>query len=122
MYAGYTGSVGVEVRRVAAYLWAGEGAVLTGIAALRQHGLAPRGSETMLFLVPSSRRGRTAQGARTVRTRRRPSLSALSSFIPLASISRSLVDAARHQKLAARDLRGAALSALQRGLVSVEAG
>lgn len=121
VYINHTGPIDDDVRLRAAHLWAGEGAVLTGIAALRRQGLKVNGSDELVFLVGNGQRARTFSGVRTVRCRRLGSSGRWSGFVPLTDLARALADAARHQKLGGANLKAPALSALQRGQVTPEA-
>ncbi|HSP60198.1 MAG TPA: hypothetical protein VLO09_03985 [Ornithinimicrobium sp.] len=101
-------------RLVAAYLWAGEGAVLTGRVALARWGLQVSPTGSCLFLVPSTRRARRLEGVATVRTTRPIQVARHDDGVPITTVARALCDAAVLQQLVGGALRGTTISALQR--------
>lgn len=116
VFVSHRGPLDAQDRTIAAYLWAGEGAVLTGRVALERHGLDVPSLGTCLFLVPSTHRSRRVAGVTTVRTTRPVPIAAFRDCVPMTDVARALCDAAAHQQLIGNELRGATMSALQRRL------
>lgn len=116
VYAPHRGPLGGDDRLVAAKLWAGDGAVLTGRVALERHGLDVDSGGTCVFLVPESHRARQAGGVRTVRTGRRIRVAAHRDCVPVTDVARALCDAVALQDLAGEALEATTISALQRRL------
>jgi hypothetical protein len=88
---------GVPTRRerlIAALTFAGDGAVVSGAAALALHGLSQLDVEHILVLVAHERRRHSHGTVVIERTRRLPA-AVHRSGIPLAPLSRSVVDACR---------------------------
>lgn len=120
VFAAHRGPLDADDRLVAAYLWAGEHAVLTGRVALQRHGLDVPSNGWCLFLVPSTCRARSVEGLRTLRTTRAVAVQAYRECVPLTSVARALCDAADHQGLTGRALAAVTLSALQRRLTHAD--
>ncbi len=116
VFATHLGPLDVQDRLVAAFLWAGDGAVLTGRVALQRHGLDVPSLGACLFLVPTTHRSRRAAGVSTVRTTRPVPVAAFRDCVPLTDVARALCDAAVHQQLRGEALQSATMSALQRRL------
>lgn len=116
VYAPHLGPLGPEDRLVAAFLWAGGAAVLTGRVALERHGLSMSSGGTCLFLVPSTHRARQTAGVATIRTTRPVTIACFRDCVPITDVARALCDAATHQELRGEALRAATVSALQRRL------
>ena len=120
VYAGHRGRLTAEDRLLAAVLWAGPKAVLTGGIALRRAGVPlKRNPSVTRFLVPANARARTSGPYRTVRTTR-PAVHTDLGGVPVAGVSRALADAARYLELRPSDLRATTLAVLQRGLVTLD--
>lgn len=121
VYSATPGPFPPDVMLMAATLWAGPRAVLTGARALQQHGLEVSPQPTLTrFLVPDDLRPRkNAQGFITVRTRRPPLVRPLGN-IPTAAVERALVDAARAGELSGPRCEAQTLAVLQRGLTTVD--
>lgn len=119
VYVERQGELDEDERLRAASIWAGRGTILTGAAALRLHVLTVRRLPPVTrFLVPMSRRSRSsALGFATLRTRRLPPC-LIKRGVAVARVERSLADAARWNELSPRDLKGLAISVLQRGLTT----
>lgn len=120
VYAPHLGPLDAQDRLVAAYLWAGESAVLSGRVALDRHGVQVSSGGTCLFLVPNTRRSRRTAGVRTVRTTRPLGVSGFRDCVPLIGVARALCDAAVLQHLRGPELEAVTLSALQRRLTHPE--
>ena len=121
VYSAVPGPFSDDVLLVAAAMWAGPRAVLTGARALQSHGLHVPAAPTLTrFLVPDCLRARTnAQGIITQRTRRPPAVRLLGG-VRTASVERALVDAARDGELSTSTLEAQTLAVLQRGLTTVD--
>jgi len=114
--AGHRGPLDADTLLVAAWLWAGGNAVLTGCDALARHGLAlPRDPLVTRFLVPGGARSRAFGRAVTVRSRRADRARTLGG-IPVTSVARALTDAARYGEVASTAARALTLQALQQRL------
>lgn len=127
VYASHRGPLGGDDRLVAAALWAGDGAVLTGRVALERHGLDVESGGVCVFLVPGRHKARQSGGAQTVRTTRRITIGGYRDCVPITDVARALCDAMVYQDLKGEALKAVTLSALQRrlthpSLVSREVG
>lgn len=116
VYAPHQGPLSVEDRLIAAYLWAGDSAVLTGRVALQRHGLNIPSNGTCLFLVPASHRARQVAGVETARTTREIQVASFRDCVAMTDVARALCVAASRQGLTGADLRAAVIAALQRRL------
>lgn len=114
VYAEHRGTLSDEDLLVAASLWAGRRAVLTGGRALGRYGLElPRPPSVTRFLVARPARVRSGgRGVLTVRTERLPA-GRIREDVPTAPVHRALVDAARFKELSATEVKGLTLVALQ---------
>lgn len=99
-------------------LWAGEDGVLTGLVALRQHGVTTPTPRAAIFLVPATARAREHGQARTVRTTRIPITSHRDGPLAVSPAARALVDAACLERVSPHDLEGLAITVLQRGMAT----
>ncbi|MGH3761208.1 hypothetical protein [Actinophytocola sp.] len=81
----------------AALLYTGPDAVLTGVDAMRAHGLAPPESDEVLVLIPSARR-QTSRAYLTVERTTRMPPSVRRAGLPVAPLARAIADAARHER------------------------
>jgi hypothetical protein len=81
----------------AALLYAGQGAVLTGVDAMQAHGLAPPSCDEVLVLIPSARRQASRAYLTVERTTRLPP-SIRRAGLPVAPLPRAIVDAARRER------------------------
>jgi hypothetical protein len=120
VFAAVTGSLTIRQRGLAALLYAGPQAQLTGVGALRIHGLRYLPSDPWVrVLVPDSQHRRSAGFARLHRTCRLDPHPELPFPLILASASRAVVDAARwcdDQRL----ITAMVADAVQRKLTTVE--
>jgi hypothetical protein len=109
---------------VAAALWAGPRAALTGMVGLRELGLVVRSTAEALFVVPERCRARRAsyagRGVRVVRTSRTIRASHGASGVPVVAAARALADTAVHQPPPTGEVEALTIAALQRGLCSAE--
>jgi very-short-patch-repair endonuclease len=81
-------------QEVAATLYAGEGSVITGVAALLHHGIRHPICEKIDVLVPAARKIQSTDFARFWRTTRLPARSWLAGGLRLAPPARAIADAA----------------------------
>lgn len=111
-----SGPLDLDQRERAALLYAGSEAVLTGVAALRGHGVeylpADPGIEPVHLLVPHGQRPRSVGFVLVERTVRRPD-PVTTLTLPTAPLARSVVDAAR-RSLDRRAVRALAAEVVQR--------
>lgn len=102
----------------AAVLFAGPGAVITGVDALRTHGLRLPPARGVRLLVPHSRRP-SARGFLTVERTTRLPVPVVRGGLPFAPVTRAVLDHAR--TVADRgSLRGLLSAAVGRGLCTVD--
>lgn len=114
--APHRGPLDRTVRVIAAALWAGPRAFLTGHLALQEHGLHAEDPTVASFLVPQVSRARTSDLARTIRTHRGlPDRDPAQPLVLLAPV-RALADAAQYEGLAGETAEDLAIATLQRGL------
>jgi hypothetical protein len=110
------GSLTVEQREYAGWLFAGDDAVLTGLPALRRHGLRYLPGEPddrpVHTAIPHLRHRKSAGFAVVERTERLPNAVAIDG-LPCASVARALVDATRRITVPAQT-RAMVLEAVQR--------
>lgn len=119
--ATFTGSLSPRQEVFAAALWAGDGAVLTGVAATRWHSLLPLTRwRPFWFLTDTSRAGRATKGARVTRTRRQEPRPWLRGPVLVAPPARAIADAARELRWTA-DAEALVIEAVQRGIVTADA-
>lgn len=119
--ATFIGALTARQEVIAAALWAGEGAVLTGLNAARWHQLAPLTHwRPFWFLVEPTRAGRTTRGVRVTRTRRQEPRPWRRGVLTVASPSRALADAARELRYTA-GVDALIIEAVQRGIVTADA-
>jgi hypothetical protein len=97
VYATFDGYLSQRQRWVAACLYAGPGAALTGRAALRLHGVdAVPPDPFVRVLVPHSRQVSSADFVRVHRTRRPDPHAGMAAPIRVCSLARAVADAARY--------------------------
>jgi hypothetical protein len=80
----------------AALFYTAPEAVLTGVDAMRAHGLAPPPRDDVLVLIPSARR-QTSRAYLTVERTTRLPPAVRRAGLPVAPLPRAIVDAARHE-------------------------
>lgn len=118
VYCAHSGSLNEEDRLVAAHLWAGDGALLTGAPALARHGLAlPRPPLATRFVVPDTRNNRTHGSVETLHAHVLPAHRILGG-IPVVCLERALLDAARGFDCRRDEIRALTIAALQGRLTS----
>lgn len=118
--APHRGPLDGATRLVAAALWAGPRAVLTGGLALTRLGLGVRRTHQVTFLVPVHARARRQGGVQTVRTSRPPDVATRSGPLVVATAARAMADAAVHERHTPGELEHLAIAVLQRGLATAE--
>lgn len=105
-----------------AALWAGERALLTGVAALEVRGFCPPGEALVFrFLVMAPAWCAAAGWARIVRTRRPLPLPDYVGCIAVAPFERAILDAARYREFSRARMRALTIKALQAGWVTPSA-
>jgi hypothetical protein len=114
IYVAATGMATIEQRQMAALLYAGPGAVLTGAAAVRRHKLACAGGNDVEVLVPVSSHVKGHAYVRIRRTKRMPSGSLSMRNLVFAPLARAVGDAARAM-LKPEEVRALVSEALQKG-------
>ena len=120
IYVTSTGDPGRDQRLMAALLYAGEGSILTGQAALRHYKIKVPDERRVDVLIPISRRRMSAQYVVVHRTARMPRLHAAIGPIQFASPQRAASDAALSLHRLS-DVRAIAAGVVQRGLCTVPA-
>lgn len=113
VFAPHRGPLDADTRLVAAALWAGPHAVLTGAVALHRHGLEQADTSEAHFLVPATARTRQDGRARTIRSARPARVALQVGCVMVVSIERALMDLANHGGEAAETLQALTLAALQ---------
>jgi hypothetical protein len=121
VYATFTGSLTLEQRRLAAYLFAGPDAQITGVAALRWHGLRYLPDDDRIhLLIPLEEQRASAGFARLQRTRDLDARARAVNGYAICSVARAVADACRGLD----DLgtvRAIVAESIQRNLTSVSA-
>lgn len=118
--APHRGPLDKQTLIIAASLWAGPRAALTGHLALQEHGLHARDPDVATFLVPESGRARQQPLARTIRTTRELPARAPDALVQLVPAVRALADAAQYEELTGDAAEDLAISVLQRSLGTPE--
>ena len=114
VYLTTTGVVTDDQRQMAALLYAGKGAILTGAAAVRRHRLTWPGLGEVQVLVPQQVRVASRDYVRILRTWRMPESSFSTNFIKFSPLPRAVGDAARAMRRA-EDARAVVCEAVQNG-------
>lgn len=118
--AAHRGPLDATTRLIAATLWAGPRAVLSGTSALRLLGLRVPGRLRFLYVVPATGRAREHGAATVVRSAREVAGVQKRGIIRVAPAARALVDAAAYEAVPDQDLEALAIAVLQRGLSTSE--
>lgn len=118
--AGHRGPLNASTRLIAATLWAGPRAVLSGTSALRLLGLRPPGNLCFLYVVPATGRARRHGIARVVRSARELTEVQERGIIRVAAPARALADAAVYEEMRGKDQEALAIAVLQGGLCTAE--
>jgi hypothetical protein len=119
VYLTVTGTPTVIQREIAAALYTGPWGVITGLAALRRHGMRVPESTRIEVLIPAGH-VRASRAFVTVRpTTRMPELACYQAPVQFALPARAVADAARELG-SFREVRGLVADAVQRGLCRIE--
>jgi hypothetical protein len=95
VYLTVTGTPTLLQMEIAAVLYAGHGSVVTGLAALRRHGLRVPDAATIAVLVPASHARRSREFVRIWPTVRMPARVCYEGVVEFALPARAVTDAAR---------------------------
>ncbi|WP_088318911.1 hypothetical protein [Kineosporia sp. R_H_3] len=118
--ATFTGALSPRQELIAAALWAGEDAVLTGICAARWHQVGPLNRwRPYWFLTDVQHAARSSRGVRVTRTRRPDVRPWQRPPLLVAHPARALADAARELRYTA-GADALVIEAVQRGIVSAD--
>jgi hypothetical protein len=121
LFACFTGPLTLEHRRVAAILYGPEGAQITGVAALRWHGLRHVPADDVIhLLIPHGCRRASRGLVRFQRTHRLDPHAKKAHGYAVCSVARAVADAARFSN-DLREVRAFVAEAIQRGLTTVAA-
>jgi hypothetical protein len=121
IYATFSGAVTLEQKRLAATLYAGRSAQITGVAALVWHGFRHLPSDQHLYLlVPHTTRRMSRGFVRIHRTLRLDSYARESNGYTVCSVARSVADACRYLD-ELRSAQAIVAEGVQRRLVTPEA-
>ena len=118
VYAAATGPVSARQRQVAALLYAGPGAVITGAFAARHYGLVASGPDYIDVLVPVQMRTQSLRFVRVMHTARMPDQVFRSGPIRVAGPDRAVADAVRGYR-DIDDARSLICTAIQRNQCSL---
>jgi hypothetical protein len=118
VYLAATGTPTLIQQEMAALLYAGQGSVITGLAAVRQHHIRGPATEFVDVLIPSSRKRRDAAFVRVHRTTHLPTRSWQLGPLHYALPARAVADAVR-DLTSLRDVRAMVADAVQRGHCNV---
>lgn len=119
--APHRGELDGPTRVTAEFLWAGRGAVMTGLAALVSHGLKETTRTRTTFVVPSTGRAKVRGSTHVVRSWRPADSGRRAGVIRLATAARALVDAAVYEGYGDRRLEDLTIKVLQQGLATPHA-
>jgi very-short-patch-repair endonuclease len=118
VYLTVTGTPTTDQRDMAALLYAGPGAVITGPAALRRFGLRAPRADAVDVLVPALRRRQSSGFVTVHRTTKLPPLACIRDGIQFALAARAVADAARGLTGLA-EVRAVVAGAVQRRLCTL---
>lgn len=118
VYLAATGTPTIIQQEMAAQLYAGQGSVITGLAAVRQHHIRGPAAEFIDILMPASRKRRDIAFVRLHRTTRLPTRVWQLGPLHYAPPARAVADAVR-DLTSLRDVRAMVADAVQRGHCSV---
>lgn len=107
-------------RMTAAALWAGDRALLTGLMALREHGLTTPRISRIYFLVPETARARSFGDLELVRTTRPAEVRRRDGVIRSTGAARALAEAAARERVGDDDLEALTIAVLQRNLAEAD--
>jgi hypothetical protein len=118
VYLAVTGAVSAEQREMAALLHTGPRSVVTGLAAVRRHGISVPDSGVVDVLVPAGTRCQSTAFVRVRRTQRMPEQVCVSGEIRFVLPARAVGDAAR-SLMALREVRALVAQAVQQQRCSI---
>ena len=113
VYLAMTGTPTLLQQGMAALLYAGQGSVITGLAAVRQHHIRGPATEFIDVLIPASRKRRDTAFVRVHRTTHRPTQAWQVGPLRYALPARAVADAVR-DLTSLRDVRAMVADAVQR--------
>ncbi len=119
VYLAATGEPTLDQLDLAAVLYAGPRAVITGLAALRRLGVKAQPSQAVDVLVPHAVKRASAGHVRLHRVRQLPMLATSDREIRFVLVPRAVIDAARWMT-DVRDVRAVMCAAVQQGRCSVD--
>jgi hypothetical protein len=119
VYLATIGPASAEQREMAALLHAGPNSVLTGMAAVRRHGLRVPETNLVTVLVPAEVRRQSIGFVQIQRTTRMPEQVCISGDIRFVMPGRAVADAARGLALG-RDVRALVAQSIQQQRCSIE--
>jgi hypothetical protein len=119
VYLAVTGTPTRAQNEIAALLYAGPGSVMTGLAALRRHGLRVPDSPRVMVLIPAGRARAGRDFIVTRPTTRMPERVCYEGAVQFALPPRAVADATR-ELTSFRDVRAVVADAVQRGRCRVE--
>ena len=111
-YLAATGAPTVTQREIAALIYAGDGSVITGAAALRHHHIRAPHTAVITVLVPNNRQVSSTDSVRIWRTRRMPPTPLNAGPVRVALPARAVADTARALE-SLRDVRAVVADAVQ---------
>lgn len=119
VYLAATGTPTLIQNEIAALLYAGPGSVITGLAALRRHGLrVPEGGGTTV-LIPAGRARTSRDSVAVWPTTRMPERVCFEGAVQFALVPRAVADAAR-ELASFRDTRAVVADAVQQGRCRID--
>ncbi len=116
--APHRGRVDGATALVAAALWAGPRAVLTGGVALGRLGIEVPPQHVATFVIPETGRARERARARLIRSTRELEVVRRSGPVVVTGAARAIADAAVHESHRPEDLEHWSITVLQRGLTA----
>ena len=119
VYLTVTGTPTRRQREIAALRYAGPGAVITGIAALRRHGVRVPENSIITVLIPRGRAREDRSFVRVWPTTRMPEYRLVDGAVEYTMAARAIADAARELE-SFRDYRAVLADAVQRRRCKVE--
>jgi hypothetical protein len=118
IYSSTNGPLAGGQLEIAAALYAGPDCVLTGLAALRQHGVRVPSTDLIDVLIPASTKRQSMSFVRILRTTRMPDRSFVLDGVRWAHAARAVADTARGE-FDVRQVRAVVADAVQGGKCSI---
>jgi hypothetical protein len=119
VYVAATGTPTIVQQQMAAMLYAGQGSVITGPAALRYHRIRGTSRELVDILIPASRKRRDSAFVRVHRTFRMPDRVSRLGPLRYAPPARAVADAVR-DLTSLREVRAVVADAIQRNRCKIQ--